>query len=67
MDLYNASTAIYTSMALSLVWSIIFIYIMSIFAETLAWCCVVLIQLGLIGATVVCGFLWSGQAKEFLE
>jgi len=28
----------YISMGLALVWSIIYIYLMSVFAETLAWC-----------------------------
>lgn len=56
--MYNSSTAIYICFGLSFVWSIIFIYIMSIFAETLAKCCVCLIQLGLIGFTVVSFYAW---------
>jgi hypothetical protein len=56
MDLYYSSTAIYVSFGLSFVWSLIFIYLMSAFAETLAWCCVVLIQLGLIAFTVLSYF-----------
>jgi choline transporter-like protein 2/4/5 len=36
-DLYLSSRAIYTSMALSFVICILYIYIMSIFAEYLAW------------------------------
>jgi hypothetical protein len=58
MDLYNSSTAIYICFGLSFVWSIIFIYIMSLFAETLAKCCVVLIQLGLIGMAVLSYFAY---------
>ena len=46
-DMYNSSTSMYVSMACAIVWSIVYIYLMSIFAEQLAWCCVVLIQLGL--------------------
>ena len=42
----------YISMALALFWSIAFIYLMSWFAEYLAWCCVILIQLGLMAASV---------------
>jgi hypothetical protein len=42
-DLYLSSRAIYWSMALSFVFCILYIYIMSIFAEYLAW--------GLIGLT----------------
>lgn len=56
MDLYYSSTAIYISFGLSFVWSLIFIYIMSIFAETLAWCCIVLIEIGLIAFTVLSYF-----------
>lgn len=37
---------------------------MSIFAETLAWCCIVLIELGLLGATVACYFMWSDAKKR---
>jgi hypothetical protein len=38
-------------MALALVWSIAFIYLMSWFAETMAWCCILLIQVGLAAAS----------------
>lgn len=64
MDLYNSSTAIYICFGLSFVWSIIFIYIMSMFAETLAKCCVVLIQLGLIGMSVLSFFAFQKAGKE---
>jgi hypothetical protein len=43
LDLYKSSRAIYWSMAMSIVYSIIFIYLMSKFAEVIAWCCVILI------------------------
>jgi hypothetical protein len=58
-DLYNASRAVYWSMALAAFWSLLFIYLMSIFAEPIAWCCVILVQLGLIGATVGSYFMWQ--------
>ena len=54
MDMYNASDAIYISMALSIVYSVIFIYLMSWFAEVIAWCCIVLVQIGLIGMSAAC-------------
>lgn len=68
-DLWNSSRAVYTSMALALFWSIVFIYIMSIFAEPLAWCCVVLVQLGLIAAAIGSYFLWktASDIKAKLE
>jgi hypothetical protein len=42
-DMYKAQTSIYISMALALVWAIAYIYLMSLYAETLAWVCIVLI------------------------
>lgn len=53
-DLYLASTAIYASFGMSIVYSFVFIYLMSFFAEPIAWACVVLVQLGLIGGSVFC-------------
>jgi len=67
MDLYYSSNAIYISFGLSFVWSLIFIYLMSMFAETLAWCCVVLIQLGLIAFTVLSYFQWKSADKDVAE
>jgi len=51
-DLYLASRAIYISMAMSFVYCILFIYLMSIFAECIAWGIIILVQLGMIGATI---------------
>lgn len=42
-DMYKSSTSMYISMGLALVWSFVYIYLMSWFAEQLAWCCVFLI------------------------
>jgi hypothetical protein len=57
--MYNSSTAMYISFALALLWSLIFIYILSIFAEPLAWCCVCLIQTGLLMGTIGSGYMWN--------
>lgn len=54
-DLYLSSRAIYWSMGMGVIYCFAFIYLMSAFAETIAWICVVLIQLGLIG---LAGFGW---------
>lgn len=62
-DMYLSSTSMYISFVTALVWSIVYIYILSLFAETLAWCCVCLIQLGLIGATVG-GYMGWDDAKK---
>jgi len=43
---------------MAVVYSILFIYVLSIFGETIAWICIVIIQLALIGATVVGFFAW---------
>lgn len=59
-DMQKSSVSIKISMCLSLVWSILYIYILSVFAETLSWCCVVLIQVGLILASVF-SFMKSNQ------
>jgi len=57
-DLYLASTAIWISIGLAPVYCMLFIGIMSAFAEVIAWICVVLVQIGLIGASVGC-YLWK--------
>jgi len=54
MDMYLSSRAIYISMALSIFYSVLFIYLMSWFAEVIAWCCIVLVQIGLIGMSAAC-------------
>ena len=36
-DIYNSSTAVFVSMALAFVWAILYIYLMSFFAEYIAW------------------------------
>lgn len=58
-DLYLSSRAIYASFGLGLVWCIIFIYLMSAFAETIAWICVVLIQLTLAGGSAIFYFAYT--------
>lgn len=64
-DMYKSSTSMYASMGLALVWSIVYIYLMSCFAEQLAWCCVVLIQVGLLAGTAFAYLQWE-QAKKFV-
>jgi hypothetical protein len=39
-------------MAMSLVYCLAFIYLMSAFAECISWAIIILIQLGLIGAGI---------------
>lgn len=53
-DLYLSSRAIYYSMGAAFVLCILYIYMMSLFAEYLAWVIVILTQIGLLGATAAC-------------
>jgi len=53
-DMYLSSRAIYGSMAMSFVYCLVFIYLMSWFAEYIAWAMVALTQLGLLGGAVFC-------------
>ena len=68
VDMWYSSTAIFTSIAMSAVYCMLFIWVMSTFSEPLAWCSIVLVQLGLLFATF---FMWTLrettlQDKEFL-
>lgn len=60
-DLYLSSRAIYWSMAMAVVYCFIYIFFMSAFAEQIAWFCVALTLLGLLGSTFA---LWVLRAQE---
>lgn len=63
-DLYLSSTSIFYSMGTAFALCIVYIYLMSIFAEYLAWGLVILTQLGLI-AVAGGAFVYRSQlAKE---
>lgn len=55
-DLYLSSRAIYISIGLSFVYSLLFIYLMSAFAETLAWVCIIFLQIGLFATSAAALF-----------
>jgi F0F1-type ATP synthase assembly protein I len=55
-DLYRSSNAIFISMVMSIVYCILFIYLMSAFAEQIAWGIVVITQIGLFAGSAVCFF-----------
>lgn len=66
-DLYLSSTSIFVSMGSAFALCIIYIYLMSIFAEYLAWGLVILTQIGLV-AVAGGAFVYRGQlAKEATE
>jgi hypothetical protein len=58
-DMQRASRSIYLSLVLAVVYSIVFIYVLSIFGETIAWICIILIQLSLFGASAASYFAWD--------
>lgn len=63
-DMYLSSRAIYWSFGMGLVYSFFYIYLMSAFAETIAWVCVVLIQVGLIGGSIMCWMMRSRSIEQ---
>lgn len=64
-DLYLSSRAIYISFAMSLVYSLALIYLMSAFAETIAWICVALAQAGFIFGAVLSYYHYVGEKANF--
>mmetsp|Transcript_16434 Transcript_16434/g.27865 ORF Transcript_16434/g.27865 Transcript_16434/m.27865 type:complete len:86 (+) Transcript_16434:606-863(+) len=62
--MYLSSRAIYWSFGMGVVYSFVFIYLMSAFAETIAWICITLIQLALIAVSVGCLFLWNDLVQK---
>jgi len=50
-DMYNSSRAMYTSLAMGLVYCLVYIYLMSFFAECISWIIVVCVQIGGIAST----------------
>jgi hypothetical protein len=60
-DMYLSSRAIYWSCGMGLIYCLIYIKIMSAFAEPIAWICVVAVQLGLIALSIGA---WMFRANE---
>jgi len=52
MNMYNSSRAIYSGVALAFVYSLLYIYMMSYFAEYIAWGLVIALQTGFILLTI---------------
>lgn len=65
--MYDSSRAIYWSMGMSLVYCLLFIYLMSAFAECISWGIIILVQLGLIGASLAGFALWVQRKNDGLE
>ncbi len=66
-NMVNAKSAILISFVMGFVYSLIFLYLMSAFAEQIAWFCVFLVQIGLLGAAAASFMEYShlkGEAKD---
>ena len=58
LDIYNTGAAVGVSFAMGLIYCLLFIYLMSFFAEVISWICIVLVQIGIIGASVLFWYNW---------
>jgi len=63
--MYLSSRAIYWSFGTGVLYCFIYIYLMSAFAETIAWICVAMAQLGFIGLTVGCWFYRDAEIQKY--
>jgi len=66
-DLYVARRSIYISIATGLVTCFVYIHLMSAFAETISWICIILMQIGFCGATYVFWQLREDSIAKFAE
>jgi hypothetical protein len=55
-DVYNAGAQVGICVATGFVYCLLFIGIMSCFAEPLCWLCIVVVQLGLIALPILFGY-----------
>jgi hypothetical protein len=62
-DLNRSSRSIFVSLAMSIVYSILFIYFLSAFGEVIAWICVVILQLALIALGGLGFYAWDLTKK----
>jgi len=60
-DLYLSSTSCYISIGMSVVYCLVYIYLMSAFAEPIAWFCVFVLQVFL---AAVAGGLWFARMQK---
>ena len=63
-DLFKCRYSMYYAMGLSLVWSFVYIYLMSACAEPLAWGCIILIQLGLFAGSGTLFYFWKKDLES---
>lgn len=56
-DIVKALSSIYITVATAFIFSLVLLYLMSAYAETIAWICIVLTALGAFGGAVACWFM----------
>ena len=61
-DLYLSSRAIYISIGMAVVYCLGYIYLMSLFAEYIAWAMIGLTQVGLLAGALACLLAWKDRA-----
>lgn len=66
-DLNRSSRSIFVSLAMSIIYSLLFIYFLSAFGETIAWICVVILQLALIALAGLGYYAWDLTKKAAEE
>ena len=58
-DMNRSSRSIFVSLGMSIVYSILFIYFLSAFGETIAWLCVFILQLALLAVAGLGFYKWN--------
>jgi len=58
-DTYTASTQVFICIVTGFIYCLLFIGLMSCFAEPICYLCLVITELGLIGLPVVLGMKWQ--------
>lgn len=63
-DILKAKVSIYISMATAFIYAFVLMYLLSAFAETIAYICIVLTGLGLFGGAALCWFMRADIIAE---
>jgi hypothetical protein len=64
-DVLNASSPISLCLITGFVYCLLFIFILSLFAEVFCWLCIILVQLGLIVLPCILGYKYYTINKNF--
>ena len=63
-DIYLSSRAVYWSIGLSIIYCTIYLYLMSFFAEYIAWAIIVIVQFGLFIGSAASFYSWKKVHDE---